>query len=507
MDPVRALVAARSEAAGRVAVRPTTPAELARRLVPGYRVTPAIATISDALADAITHPGRRYIITTPPREGKSTLISQVGVLAALCNDPDSRVILTSYGDDLAQEHSREARAMISEHAELLGLGLSPDKTAAGRWKVEGRRGGLLAAGILSGITGFGADLLLIDDPVKNSQEADSAAHRRKVLHEFRSTLMTRLHAGGSVVIVMTRWHPEDLVGTLLTEEPDRWHHINIPAIAQEGIPDALGREPGTVMTSAVGRTGDTFADLRRTVGERTWYALFEGVPSPPEGGLVRREWFDAWRLAEAPERPVRTVVGVDPSDSGRGDACGLVAACRMADGVVAVLRDVSAPMTSEQWAQRAVELAVEVGASEIAVEGFTARETYTRVVHDAIRRRSVPWPITVSSWPRKGASRRGDALARSAPLLQALEVGTCRIVGRLPELEDAATLWQSGQHQPDALAALVIAHDVLAPAAVGTSFGVPRGKIGDGRSGLPADSLLRRRLPEPVSPIGRKRGA
>jgi hypothetical protein len=130
--------------------------------------------------------------------------------------------------------------------------------------------------------------------------------------------------------------------------------------------------------------------------------------------------------------------------------------------VVAIIADVSAPMTSDQWARAAVDLAVDVGASEIAVEGFAARETYRRVVSEALRRSKLNRPIKVSTWPPKGSGRgQGDAVARSSALLQALEVGTCRIAGHLADLEAAAVTWQAGQHQPDALAAVVVAHDVL----------------------------------------------
>ena len=101
-----------------------------------------------------------------------------------------------------------------------------------------------------------------------------------------------------------------------------------------------------------------------------------------------------------------------------------------------------------------MDLAVDVGSSEIAVEGFAARETYQRVVKDALRRTQTPHPIRVTTWPPKGSGRGGgDAMARSAALLQALEVGTARIAGHLPDLEQAAVTWQAGQHQPDALAA------------------------------------------------------
>jgi phage terminase large subunit-like protein len=261
---------------------------------------------------------------------------------------------------------------------------------------------------------------------------------------------------------MTRWHERDLAGELLDAEPDVWTHTNVPAVAGTGIPDALGRMPGTVMTSALGYTADHFAAARRTSGERAWFALYEGIPSAPEGGLVKREWLDDWRLPTAPLGPIKTVVGVDPSDSGSGDSCGIVAASLTGEGIVAAIADQSAPMTSDQWARTAVDLAVDVGASEIAVEGFAARETYQRVVMNALRRAKLKRPITVTTWPPKGSGRGGgDAIARSAGLLQGLETGTTRIAGHLPDLEGAAVNWQSGQHQPDSLAALVVAHDVL----------------------------------------------
>lgn len=185
MTDLTALVAARAVRAARDRQRPATPAELGRRIIPGYRITPTVAMISDALADAITGSDRRVIITVPPRESKSTTVAVVGTLFALSRDPDERVILASYADSLAWEHSRSARALIAEHADLLGVALSTDKTSAGRWTVDGHKGGLLAVGIGSGITGFGAGLMLVDDPHKNAQDADSAASRARVVAEFR----------------------------------------------------------------------------------------------------------------------------------------------------------------------------------------------------------------------------------------------------------------------------------------------------------------------------------
>ncbi len=457
-----AMTAARVLQTGRGRQRPSTPADLARRLDPKFVVTPTIRLLSDLAVRSVTDPDQRDIVTTPPRTGKSRLLAVWTVVWALMNNPDLQIVLVSYSDELAQAHSREARQLINEHAGYLGFRLSSDKTAVGRWRVEGHAGGLLATGINSGVTGFGADLMVIDDPVKDAAEADSTAHRKRVANEYRSTLATRVHPGGSVLLVMTRWHERDLAGELLDAEPDVWTHTNVPAVAETGVPDVLGRASGVAMTSALGFTADHFAAARRTSGERAWYSLYEGVPSAPEGGLVKREWLERWRLPAAPSGAVKTVIGVDPSDSGSGDRCGIVAASLTAEGVVAVIADVSAQMTSDQWARAAVDLAVDVGASEIAVEGFAARETYRRVVTDALRRAKLNRPINVTTWPPKGSGRGGgDAMARSSALLQGLEVGTTRIAGHLPDLEQTAVTWQAGQHQPDSLAATVVAHDVL----------------------------------------------
>ncbi|GFG68099.1 hypothetical protein MKUB_55890 [Mycobacterium kubicae] len=460
--PITTLSAARVCQAARERQRPASPAELARRLDPKFVVTPTIRMLSDIAVRSVTEPDERDVVTTPPRTGKSRLLAVWTVVWALMRDPDMQIVLVSYSDELAQAHSREARQLINEHADYLGFRLSQDKTAVGRWRVDGHAGGLLATGINSGVTGFGADMLIVDDPVKDAQEADSAAHRRRVITEYRSTLATRVHPGGSVLLVMTRWHPSDLAGELLESEPDLWRHTNIPAVAEAGVPDALGRAPGVAMTSALGFTAEHFAAARRTSGERAWYALYAGVPAAPEGGLVKREWFDNWRLPAAPSGAVKTVVGVDPSDSGSGDSCGLVAMSLTAEGVVAIIADLSAPMTSDAWARAAVDLAVDVGASEIAVEAFAARETYRRVVAEALARVKTRVPVKITTWPPKGTDRgKGDAVARSSALLQALEVGTCRIAGHLPNLEAAAVTWQAGQHQPDSLAAVVVGHDVL----------------------------------------------
>ncbi|BCI83458.1 hypothetical protein MTY66_50830 [Mycolicibacterium sp. TY66] len=456
------LATARSLSAARGRQKPASPADLARLLDPKFVVTPTIRLLSDIAVKAVTEADQRDIVSTPPRSGKSRLLAVWTPVWALMRNPDLNIMVVSYSDELAQAHSREIRRIVNEHADYLGFRIASDKSSVGRWAVEGRRGGVLAGGIQSGATGFGADLLIIDDPVKDAAEADSAAHRRRVLGEYRSSLATRVHPGGSTLLVMTRWQARDLAGELLDAEPDVWTHTNVPAVAETGIPDALGRMPGVAMTSALGFTAEHFAAARRTSGERAWFALYMGSPTAPEGGLIKAEWIERWRLPTSPLGPVKTIIGVDPSDSGSGDACGLIAASLTAEGVIALLADVSEPLTSEQWARRAVELAITTGASEISIESFAAGTTYRAVVQDAIKRMRPGRAIRVTAWPPPKSGRgRGDAEARSAGLRQALEVGRCRVAGHLPAFEAQAVAWQSGQHQPDSLAAATVAFDVL----------------------------------------------
>ncbi|SON63375.1 hypothetical protein MSIMFI_04905 [Mycobacterium simulans] len=485
---VRALTAARAVAAQRALRRPATPAELAKRVFPDfYTVTPTLALISDVLVDAIENSGRRTVISTPPRTGKSVLVSQVGVVFALMRNPDHALILKSYSDELAEEHSREARRIIAENTDMLGFQLADDKTASARWKVANRKGGLLAGGIFTSTTGFGAHLLLVDDPVKGAQDADSPSTRRRLMNEFKSSLLTRRMPGASTVIVMTRWHERDLAAELLAE--GGWIHVNVPAVSTPGVPDALGRPPGVPMTTALGEVD--FDQIKLEVGSRTWAAMYLGVPSAPEGGLIQRAWLDDHRVPIAPTHPVRTVVAVDPADSGERDAAGIIAASLSTDGRVHLIADRSGRMTSDQWARAAIALALDVGASEIHVEAFASGTTYVRIVREALAHITGAGHISVRGWPPKGHPRKGDAVARAAPMLQALETGRCVIAGSLPEFEAAATQWQAGQHQPDQLAGAVICFNVLAPR---TGQGVRLASPVDLESNTPPPAWLTRKV-------------
>ncbi|CAN5223611.1 hypothetical protein BH11ACT6_BH11ACT6_05160 [soil metagenome] len=467
MTAVTTLASARGLSTARGRRRPESLAQFAARLDPRFNITPTIALIGDALDEALRTPDSKLALSLPPRSGKSRMVSQVLPVKVLAENPDAKVILASYADSLAEEHSREARRLIIEHGESLGISLATDKASVSRWRIDGYDGGLLAGGVLSGLTGHGADVLIIDDPIKNQQEADSPTYRRRLMHEYQSTLSTRLMPGATTILIATRWHEDDLLGTLVAQDPDGWTYLNVPAISTAGVPDALHREPGVAMISALGRTGDQFAEIRRGVGERTWAAMYLGVPSAPSGGLIRRDWLDTWRQPVAPTAPTKVVVAIDPADSGQGDETGIVATA-MAGGVVSLVADASGLYTSDEWAMRAVRLALDVGASEISVEAFQSGTTYVRVVKEALARSKPNRYITVTPWPPRGSGRgKGDSVARAAAFLQAAEVGTFRLAGHHPEWEQQAVGWQPGMHQPDRVAAAVIGHDVCVHSAGG----------------------------------------
>lgn len=285
----------------------------------------------------------------------------------------------------------------------------------------------------------------------------------------------------------TRWHPEDLAGQIIEREREieprwrTWHHINIPAIAEDGLPDALDRAPGEAMVSARGRTAFDFEATRADVGERVWYALYQGSPRNPAGGLFMRKWFED-RLTTAPEHPVTAVVGIDPADSGQGDETGIIGAVLAEDGTVVLAEDWSARFTADEWSRQAVWLALRLNAREIALEAYSAADTYVAVVkrawkdiHQEVTEKradgaQLTWveqraltpqmPFMVRKWRAAGT---GDPVGRSSLLRQACETGRCKVVEhKLSVFVDQAADWQAGQHQPDRVSAAIVAHDRLA---------------------------------------------
>ena len=242
---------------------------------------------------------KRLMIYLPPRHSKSLTVSETFPSYFIGKNPVRRVIETSYGDSLARKFGRANRRKIEEYgADLFGIKISSDNASMTNWGIEGHPGGMISAGIGGPITGEGADLLIIDDPIKNREEAESETYREKVWSEWQNTLLTRLHPGAAVIIILTRWHEDDLAGRLLAQEPDKWEVLSLPAEAEEN--DPLGREPGEPLWPEHGYDKEWMEAKKKEVGSRTWAALYQQRPSPVEGGIIRRGWWQYYR--QAPSR-------------------------------------------------------------------------------------------------------------------------------------------------------------------------------------------------------------
>lgn len=298
-----------------------TPSRLAARLTAGrYQRWGYIERLSHLYADALAGVHPRQIWMLPPQHGKSEIASRWGPVWALDWWPHLRVILASYAAELAEGNGRMVRNTLVEHSGILRARLTEDSKAAHRWNTpEG--GGLLATGVGGIATGFPGDLVVVDDPFKNWQEAHSAVVREAVWNWWLTVIRTRLGPNAAVIVVQTRWHEDDLAGRLEAQdqagEGDGWLTVRLPALAQAD--DPLGRPPGAALCPA--RYDTPYLEQTRTVlGSYLFGALYQQSPSPPEGGLLKRHWWQWWAPPGDPAVGliVPTPAGVPPSQPVRG---------------------------------------------------------------------------------------------------------------------------------------------------------------------------------------------
>jgi predicted phage terminase large subunit-like protein len=225
----------------------------------------------------------RLMVLMPPGSAKSTYASILYPAWWFTQHPVSSVIATSHTKSLAEHFGRQVRDMVNEHGSRLGFSLHPGLRAAGYWQTS-RKGEYFASGTRGPLAGRRADLAIIDDPIKSHAEADSPVLRERLWSWYRSDLTPRLKPKGRVVLVMTRWHEDDLAGRLLALNAAEWHIICLPALAEDN--DPLGRAPGTALWP---EWEDEAALLRKrgTVGERSWTAQYQQSPRPIQGSLFK----------------------------------------------------------------------------------------------------------------------------------------------------------------------------------------------------------------------------
>ena len=241
----------------------------------------------------------RLAVSMPPRHGKSCFVSQYFPTWYLGRNPEARVIVCSYGRELAKQWSLAARDLFATYApQVFGVDTQA-RASVVDWPVFRDRkrtgGGYYAVGKGGALTGKGCDLLILDDLIKDAAEANSASQRRHCWEWLQSVPLTRLEPGGRVLFVSTRWHHDDPIARLEAQagaggEP--WRFVNLPAVA--GDDDPLGRAPGAPLwperydLAALDR-------LRHDVGPRVWESLFCGRPTPLDGSVFRSGWLRPYK--------------------------------------------------------------------------------------------------------------------------------------------------------------------------------------------------------------------
>lgn len=260
---------------------------------------------------------KRLIVTMPPRHGKSERVSKKFPAWFLGNHPTEEVIIASYSIDLARDFSRIARDTFMRHTEVFGQQVDTRNQSAESWGISGHRGRLTAAGVGGGITGKGAAVAIVDDGLRNYQDAQSQTIRDTLWHWYKSTLYTRLTPTGAVIVVMTRWHEDDLIGRLLEEERlqledgthvgERWTVVNFPAIAEEDN-DRLGRFIGDPLWPEFGFDHESLGKIKSDIGSFMFAALYQQRPAPAEGNLMKRDW---WRYYDTLPPMATMLISVD----------------------------------------------------------------------------------------------------------------------------------------------------------------------------------------------------
>ncbi|MDX2078572.1 MAG: phage terminase large subunit [bacterium] len=266
-------------------------------MYPQYVHAPHLQAVDEILMDVLWYIEsggvcgiEKAIICMPPRHGKTQNVSKLFPMYVLARNPHLLVMLTSYGATLARTNSRWIRNLMltDEFVKRYPMArLAGDSKEARKFHTI-KDGGVNALGIDGSATGHGAMLFVGDDFIKNRKQAESPVYRDNIWHSWLNDFVTRLEPGAGTILQMTRWHVDDIIGRILTYEPDEWKVLILPAIAKEN--DPLGRKVGEALW-AERYPIKKLLERKKQLGEYAFASLYQQEPIPSEGGLFKREWF------------------------------------------------------------------------------------------------------------------------------------------------------------------------------------------------------------------------
>ena len=244
-----------------------------------------------------TQTGNPYdilVLSCPPQHGKSLTVTETFPSWYVGKYPDRRCIIACYNDDFAGKFGRRNKGKIDEVGQFV-FNIKLKKSSDRDMEIADHSGSIITRGIMSGITGNSGDLIIIDDPIKNRQEADSQTYRERLWEEWQNSIKTRTQAGTKIIIIQTRWHEDDLSGRVIREESNV-EVINIPVEADAD--DILGRNIGDALCPEIGKDNEWLHSFKQSYlkdpnggGTRAWNALYLGRPTSAEGNIFKREWW------------------------------------------------------------------------------------------------------------------------------------------------------------------------------------------------------------------------
>jgi hypothetical protein len=468
--------------------------------------------ISRALAELRDGTLQRLMIFTPPQIGKSTLAVEWFVFWWLCNHQAARVVIGSYGKDLATRRGRRIRALVRRYGHRWDLQLEQGASSVTEWSLT-TGGGVKSVGVGSGVTGSPGDLIVIDDPHKSRADAESLVARDTVAAWYSADMFTRRSPRAPIVIIQTRWHHDDLSGRLLAQEGDdrhggRWRVLRMPAYADKAD-DPLGRDLGAPLSHPRIPEHDRQAlvahweEARAAVTVRDWFALYMADPKPIVGVLVDEALLRARRHHPMPVGSTKSAVGVDPSGGGR-DQAGVIGGHLGEDGRLYFTHDRSITGPSTLWGIEAAILAAEIDAELVVIEknyGGDQVAVVVRSAWDAAQRMSRGERLTgydelmhdrclalAAQFERmipeiRTRSVKKNKVLKAEPVGQQWKDDRIRTGDYLPELEQEWTTWRpTDKKSPGRIdASCILAYEVLpipgAEQIVSSPAGVKRSQI------------------------------
>lgn len=278
----------------------------ARATMPGYRINWHHRVMGRNLDLFIDKKIPKLMVMMPPRVGKSELTSRRAPSLILGKYPDSRIISATYGHALSMRMNRDVQRIMETQryrtlfpgTRLANSGADGSKGYARTtsfFEVVGHTGTYRSTAVKGPITGEGADYLMIDDPHKNQQEAESETIRESIWEWYQSTALPRLEKDGSVLLTMTRWHEDDLAGRILEQEADEWVVISFPAIKER---DSANWDPRKIGDALWPWKYDlnSLAKIRKSVGSKVWRSLYQQEPTPEDGTVIKRAWWKFYNV-------------------------------------------------------------------------------------------------------------------------------------------------------------------------------------------------------------------